>query len=127
MSGKEHVTQWQSIPAPEEGAAVCFDYTCIDDELTIPFDGFVIRFHGELRAYVNRCPHAGSPMDWLPGQFFSPDGRVLVCHTHGAWFDPLSGELLEGPACPHGLERLSFREEKGQLQVPKEINLSPCA
>lgn len=121
MSGNRCVTRWQNIPPPEEGCAICFDYTHIMGELSIPFDGFVIRFHGELRAYVNRCPHAGSPMDWEPGRFFSADGKVLVCHTHGAWFDPLSGELIEGPVCPHGLETLPFEESGGQLRVPAEI------
>lgn len=118
MNTETTVTEWQSIHPPEEGAAVCFDYTHIDGQLSIPFDAFAIRFNGMIRVYINRCPHAGPPLDWEPGQLFSPDGKVLVCHTHGAWFDPLSGELIEGPTCPHGLETLPFEDDGDQLRVP---------
>jgi nitrite reductase/ring-hydroxylating ferredoxin subunit len=32
--------------------------------------GFVVRHAGRVCAYVNRCPHLGTELDWQPGEFF---------------------------------------------------------
>ena len=32
--------------------------------------GFAIRSCGAVHAYVNRCPHLGTELDWQPGEFF---------------------------------------------------------
>jgi len=101
---------WQTIPKPQEGTSVSFDITVqmqttIDGEkklLQIQEGGFAICVHGEIHAYRNHCPHVGSPLDWVPNQFFSDDGQTLLCHTHGALFDPVTGDCLSGP-CPRGL------------------------
>jgi nitrite reductase/ring-hydroxylating ferredoxin subunit len=61
--------------------------------------GFIVNHEGHHRAYVNRCPHAGTPLDWWPNEFFTEDGRFLICATHGAVFDPGTGICVEGP-CP---------------------------
>ncbi len=69
--------------------------------------GFIVNHQGRHYAYVNRCPHAGTPLDLWPNEFFTEDGRFLVCATHGAVFEPDSGRCIEGP-CPgarlHSLE-----------------------
>jgi nitrite reductase/ring-hydroxylating ferredoxin subunit len=44
-------------------------------------EGFVVNFEGRYHAYVNRCAHAGTPLDWWPNEFFTDDGRLLVCAT----------------------------------------------
>jgi len=41
--------------------------------------GFVVRYDGAPRAYVNRCPHAGTELDWQPGEFFEEAGLYLMC------------------------------------------------
>jgi nitrite reductase/ring-hydroxylating ferredoxin subunit len=51
-------------------------------------EGFVINFEGQYHAYVNRCAHAGTPLDWWPNEFFTDDGRLLVCASHGALYEP---------------------------------------
>ncbi|MDX8402368.1 MAG: Rieske 2Fe-2S domain-containing protein [Mariprofundaceae bacterium] len=117
--------EWQRIAAPEEGGAVCFELTrrlCLKGEtIEVGEGGFAIRWRGRVHVWLNRCPHAGSPLDWIPGRFFSEDGRALVCHTHHALFDPASGECLAGP-CTHGLEPLPFRERPdGALEVPRRL------
>jgi nitrite reductase/ring-hydroxylating ferredoxin subunit len=48
-------------------------------------------------AYVNSCPHTGSPLDWQPDQFLSLDRRHLQCATHGALFRFEDGLCLAGP------------------------------
>jgi nitrite reductase/ring-hydroxylating ferredoxin subunit len=62
-------------------------------------EGFVINVNGSHHAYVNCCPHAGTPLDLWPNEFLTEDGRHLICATHGAIFDPRSGLCVEGP-CP---------------------------
>jgi nitrite reductase/ring-hydroxylating ferredoxin subunit len=61
--------------------------------------GFIVNLGGRHFAYVNRCPHAGTPLDLWPNEFLSADGRYLICATHGAVFEPDSGRCVEGP-CP---------------------------
>jgi len=53
--------------------------------------GFVVNHDGRYRAYVNRCPHRGTPLDLWPNELFAEDGRALVCATHGALFEPATG------------------------------------
>ena len=118
---------WQQIVPPEEGKAVCFDLqvsmTLSDGALMqMSEQGFVICFQGELRAWRNHCPHAGSPLDWIPGQFFSEDGKTVVCHTHHAVFEPLSGDCIAGP-CPRGLYDLPIRVLDDGIAVPVCIKL----
>src|SRR2546422_377495 len=60
-------------------------------------NGFVVNHDGRYRAYVNRCPHVGTPLDLWPNEFFSEDGRALICSTHGAIYEPTSGLCTAGP------------------------------
>src|SRR4029453_999413 len=48
--------------------------------------GFVVNPDGGYPAYVNTCPHVGMPLDLWPNEFFTDDGRALICSTHGAVF-----------------------------------------
>lgn len=69
--------------------------------------GFILNHDGAHHAYVNRCPHAGTPLDWWPNEFFTEDGRHLICATHGAVFAPDTGLCLEGPCPGARLDRLT--------------------
>jgi len=121
-SATECVTDWQLIIAPVEGKAVTFTFTekVSSDLPKHEYEGFLIRFNGSLRAYRNSCPHMGSPLDWLPGQFFSEDGNELVCHTHDARFNPADGACISGP-CPNGLSELPFRIKNSAVEVPSAL------
>src|SRR2546425_3251801 len=60
-------------------------------------NGFVVNHDGHYRAYVNRCPHVGTPLDLWPNEFFSEDGCTLICSTHGAIYEPTGGLCTAGP------------------------------
>lgn len=60
-------------------------------------DGFLVNYRGDFRAYVNRCRHMTTPLDFVRYQFLTEDGRHLICMTHGALYDPASGLCVEGP------------------------------
>lgn len=62
-------------------------------------DGFVVNHGGRFYAYVNRCAHAGTPLDAWPNEFFTDDAPLLICATHGAVYLPESGLCVGGP-CP---------------------------
>jgi nitrite reductase/ring-hydroxylating ferredoxin subunit len=79
--------------------------------------GFIVNTGGHHYAYVNRCPHAGTPLDCWPNEFFTEDGLHLICATHGAVFEPDTGICIAGP-CPGAcLEPLRVEREGAWLVV----------
>jgi nitrite reductase/ring-hydroxylating ferredoxin subunit len=60
-------------------------------------EAFVVNHAGRLAAYVNRCCHIPMTMDWVENQFLTEDGRFIQCATHGALYEPDSGECVAGP------------------------------
>jgi nitrite reductase/ring-hydroxylating ferredoxin subunit len=67
---------------------------------------FVVNYDGRLFAYVNRCRHVPMSMDWVENQFLTEDGRYILCATHGAAYEPESGECVFGPPCGKVLDRV---------------------
>lgn len=76
---------------------------------------FAVRHLGAVCAFVNRCPHMGTELDWQPGEFFDVAGLYLVCATHGALFQPATGFCVAGPCSGASLERLRTREHNGRV------------
>ena len=66
-------------------------------------DIFLVRRGDQVYAYVNRCPHTGSPLDWQPDQFLSLDGSMIQCATHLALFRIDDGYCLAGPCVGQAL------------------------
>ena len=79
--------------------------------------GFVVRHCGTVRAFVNRCPHAGTELDWNPGEFFDETQLYLMCATHGALFEPGTGFCVAGPCRGASLEPLAVGERDGQVML----------
>jgi nitrite reductase/ring-hydroxylating ferredoxin subunit len=95
----------------EGGAGVRFELRATAGEVR----GFVVRHRGAACAYVNRCPHVGTELDWQPGEFFDESGLYLVCSTHGALFQPGNGFCVAGPCRGASLEPLEIRERDGEV------------
>jgi nitrite reductase/ring-hydroxylating ferredoxin subunit len=79
--------------------------------------GFLVNHQGRHYAYVNRCPHAGTPLDWWPNEFFTEDGQFLICATHGAVFRPDTGLCIEGPCPGARLESLAVERDADSLVI----------
>lgn len=94
-----------------EGRSKKFQLRCGGHEL----DCFVVCFHGELQAYVNECRHIAMTLDWVENQFFTADGAYLLCPTHGAFYDPATGECVAGPPCGRSLFRVPLVEREGEI------------
>jgi nitrite reductase/ring-hydroxylating ferredoxin subunit len=79
--------------------------------------GFVVNHGGQMRAWLNRCPHVGTPLDLWPNEFYTEDGQALVCSTHGALYEPLSGRCTAGPCVGDALAPLPLRRDGDLLVV----------
>lgn len=80
-------------------------------------DAFLINHRGEFHAYINRCRHMTTPLDFVRYQFFTEDGKHLVCMTHGALYEPDSGLCLEGPCKGLSLYRLPVKVDEDEVLV----------
>lgn len=93
---------WKSYRgAPAEGAVICKEDAIPDGgTLCLEREGFpliLLRAGGELRAFVNACPHQYLPLNHRSESLLSADGTKLRCSMHGAGFDAKTGEGVEGP------------------------------
>jgi nitrite reductase/ring-hydroxylating ferredoxin subunit len=84
------------------------------------FDLFVVRQGGEVRAYLNSCPHTGGPLDWVPDQFLSIDRRHIQCATHDALFRWEDGVCLAGPCTGDVLTAIPVVVEGEEVLLPRE-------
>lgn len=80
-------------------------------------DLFVVRRDGRVFAYVNACPHIGTPLEFLPDRFLTRDGREILCSTHGARFTIETGRCVAGPCKGQSLDPLPARIEAGEVVV----------
>lgn len=101
---------WQAVAKPCEGQAT----RVVMAKKGIEINVFVICFQDQFYAYENRCPHMGTSLDWVEGQFFSE--QWLMCQTHGALFNPVNGEPISGP-CSQGLRALKTCLDDGVLRI----------
>ncbi|HEX2493021.1 MAG TPA: Rieske (2Fe-2S) protein [Steroidobacter sp.] len=80
-----------------------------------PLRGFLVRRADQVFAYVNRCPHAGHPLNWRPDQFLARDGSLIQCQSHGALFEIPSGVCVGGPCPGRKLTQIPIRVERGDV------------
>ena len=106
-----------SAELAEGGAGVRFE---LDARRHFTPLGFAVRHCGWVRAFVNRCPHASTELDWNPGEFFDESGLYLICSTHGALFEPGNGKCVAGPCRGASLEPLGIAERDGEVILLNE-------
>lgn len=78
---------------------------------------FVVHRAGCVRGYVNSCPHVGTPLDWAPDRFLSPDRSLIQCSTHGARFRIEDGYCVSGPCAGDSLEPVEVAVADGWVVV----------
>ena len=86
---------------------------CALDELADPaargfdfysFKAFVVRRGGEVRGYLDLCPHAGWPLAMDDARRLTRDGDFLLCTGHGALFRSEDGMCVAGPCAGRALQ-----------------------
>ena len=80
-----------------------------------PARAFALRFDGTVRAYLNRCVHVPTEMDWQEGEFLDMDKRWILCSIHGASYEPADGRCVGGPCGRGRLTPVTVQERSGQV------------
>ena len=106
-----------------DGATRGFDLT--DDEW--PLRGLLVRMGDAVHAYLNRCPHAGRPLNFLPDLVLSPDGELIQCTAHGALFDKASGLCIAGPCVDESLRRITVSIVADEVRLTQDVDTDALA
>jgi nitrite reductase/ring-hydroxylating ferredoxin subunit len=101
-----------SADLAERGNAVVFDVL----HFRQPARAFALRFDGKVVAYLNRCLHVPTEMDWQEGQFLDGDREFILCSIHGAAYEPSSGRCVGGPCGRGTLTVIEVDELDGQVR-----------
>lgn len=105
----------------DRGKAVVFDVMLWDQ----PSRAFVMRFDGKLVAYLNRCAHVPTEMDWQPGEFLCEERRWIICSIHGAAYEPSDGYCISGPCRGRRLIPVKVFEMAGQVFWQPDEQVQP--
>jgi nitrite reductase/ring-hydroxylating ferredoxin subunit len=103
------------------GKGIRFPVTAGGEDTT----GFVVRYAGVVRGYLNRCAHVPIELDWNEGDFFDSSGLYLMCSTHGAVYLPESGRCAGGPCRGGRLRPIAIIEEDGQVYWQPDDYVTP--
>ena len=85
---------------------------------------FVVRRGRRLDAYVNACPHHGTPMAWRKDAYLDGTGRHIVCAAHGAQFDIATGLCTLGPCLGESLTPVNVQiHHNGEVHLAHQNTL----
>lgn len=88
---------------------------------------FALRYDGKAVAYLNRCAHVPTTLDWQPGEFFDADQRWLLCSVHGASYDPHNGRCVGGPCGRGKLTAIEVEEIEGWVVWYPSRDIQPSS
>ncbi|MEO8306513.1 MAG: Rieske 2Fe-2S domain-containing protein [Pseudomonadota bacterium] len=88
-----------------------------------PLRGFLVRIGDHVHGYLNRCPHAGRQLNFLPDRFLTPDGELIQCLSHGALFEKSTGLCIAGPCVDESLTRLPLEVVAGVVRLAEDLDL----
>ena len=95
-----------------DGGATAVDANLADGEESL----ILLRQGGEVRGYLNVCPHAGRRLDYAPGKFLLKDA-TLICAVHGATFNRHDGLCIAGPCRGEHLRTVAVQVEAGEVKL----------
>lgn len=91
-----------------------FDIALENDALSL----FLLKQDGQIRAYLNNCPHLNIPLNWQPDAFMSTEETHIQCSTHGALFELEDGLCIAGPCRGQSLTPLNIDvRDNGQIYL----------
>ena len=78
---------------------------------------FLVRKEDTVRAYLNRCPHTGATLEWVPDQFLDEDNAFIMCANHAALFVIDTGLCVAGPCINQHLHPVNISVEEGVVYI----------
>ena len=84
----------------------------------------VIRQGDQVLTYQNSCPHIGTPLDFMPGQFLDVNREHILCSTHGALFRIDDGHCISGPCAGDALTPIKADVRDGVVYVDLDAIIS---
>ncbi len=87
-----------------------------------PLRGLVVRTDDNVWGFVNRCPHAGHPLNLQPHRFLTPGRELILCSSHGALFDRQTGFCIAGPCSGHSLTSVPLKVESGYVMLDDGVD-----
>lgn len=90
-----------------------------------PARAFALRFDGKAVAYLNRCVHVPTEMDWQEGEFLDIDKRWILCSIHGAAYEPSDGRCVGGPCGRGKLTTVRVQERDGRVYWYPSREIAP--
>ena len=92
-----------------------------------PLRLLVIRVADAVHGYLNRCPHAGHPLDLLPQHFLTADGTLILCSSHGALFEKSTGYCVAGPCAGRSLTPVPLEVKCGFVLLAESVDIETLA
>jgi len=120
--------------APDGALALCAGAALAEAGIAHVFDvmlwrrparAFALRFEGRVVAYLNRCAHVPTEMDWRPGEFLDAERRFIICAIHGAVYEPTTGHCIAGPCAGQRLMAVAVVERAGQVYWYPSADVRP--
>ena len=79
---------------------------------------FVVRRGRDLRAWLDACPHYGTPLPWRKDAYLNAAGDRIVCAAHGAQFELEHGLCTLGPCLGDALTPLALTlHDNGEVHL----------
>jgi len=79
------------------------------------FSGFLVRRGNDILGYIDRCPHAGTPLAMAPDRFLTREADLILCATHGALFRIGDGHCIAGPCAGRRLSPWRIQVKDGAV------------
>ena len=111
-----------SAQLAEKGRALVFDVLHFSEPVT----AFALRFEGRVVAYLNRCAHVPTEMDWQPGDFLDARRDFILCSIHGAAYEPRTGRCAGGPCGRGRLTPIQVEEVGGAVYWYPSADTQPA-
>lgn len=111
-----------SVQLQDKGRAVVFDVLHFKE----PATAFALRFEGRVVAYLNRCAHVPTEMDWQSGEFLDAGREFILCSIHGAAYEPRSGRCAGGPCGRGRLTPIQVDEVSGAVYWYPSTDTQPA-
>jgi nitrite reductase/ring-hydroxylating ferredoxin subunit len=82
-----------------------------------PWPILITRRSNQFFGYENACPHQGTRLDTVPGEFLDEESNFITCGTHRAQFDVDTGHCFIGPCQGERLTPIELVVDDGDVCV----------